>query len=93
MVLQVIAHDITYIISHFNTKASKCNLTSCHFLFSQLLPKTSTIIMIKTPLLLPINRDNSDENPFIQNFSYYGSNPAALKDIHIHMYFFCVRRC
>ena len=26
-------------------------------------------------------------------FSYYGSNPVALKDMHIHMYFFCVRRC
>ena len=26
-------------------------------------------------------------------FSYYGSNPVALKDMYIHMYFFCVRRC
>ena len=26
-------------------------------------------------------------------FSHYGSKPVALKDMHIHMYFFCVRRC
>ena len=40
-----------------------------------------------------INRDNSDESPFKEIFSYYGNNPVALKDIHIHMYFFYVRLC
>ena len=52
--------------------------------------KTRLLIKVDDKYIFQIIAMSTD---LFKIFSYYGSNPVALKDIHIHMYFFCIRRC
>ena len=58
------------------------------FFFS--FKKTRLLIKVDDEYIIKIIAMTIDS---FKIFSYYGSNPVALKDMHIHMYFFCVRRC
>ena len=86
----MIVDDDIRVIPYFNTKTCKCNLKFCHLLFSKFLRKTLNMILIETPLLLPINRDNFDENRFIQNFFLLRQQSGRVKR-HAYSYVFLLR--
>ena len=55
--------------------------------------KTRLLIKVDDEYIIKIIAMTLIHSNFDKSFSYYGSNPVALKDMHIHMYFFCVRCC
>ena len=61
-----------------------------NFFFS--FKKTRLLIKVDDEYIIKIIAMTIHSN-FDKSVSYYGSNPVALKYMHIHMYFFCVRRC
>ena len=77
---------LIFVFSNSFSKIFKWNLRLCHFLFLKFLQNNSCMMLIKIPLFLPVN----DENSFNQNFFLVRRQSGRVKR-HAYSYVFLLR--